>query len=250
MILAHKPDVDVHDDGDRTPLQWAIFHRSLTAVKLLIEAKCSLEQSTTSKPKPLFMAIDEHCPDIVRLLADSGAELHGTELTYSALHRASSVGDAGVLNVLMERSEVLKDVQVQHDSDGCTPLHYLAEVTNDDIITAADAMIAAGATISVEDAKGNTPLHHAAKAGSLVMVKRLVNAGAVIEAQNQQGKTPSDVANAKQHKEIVAFLGGTFKKKWHTFDRTESFKLDVPSMKLDGKMDGLKSKFKRTSIGK
>ena len=65
---------------------------------------------------------------------------------------------------------------------------------------------AAGASIAAEDAKGNTPLHHAAKAGSLVVVKLLVRAAAVMEAQNHAGKTPSDLANAEQYKEIVKYL--------------------------------------------
>lgn len=229
MILAHSPDVDIADDRDHTPLQWAIHHQSLAGVRLLIEAKASLEKST-SKPKPLFLAIEQKCPEIVKLLADSGAELHATESESSALHKAASVGHVGVLNVLMDRPEVLPDLQVRYNLDGCTPLHYLAEVTNEQIAAVGEAMIEAGASFTAEDVKGSTPLHHAAEKGSLAMAKLLVLSGAVTEAQNHAGKTPSDLANAKQHKEIVELLGGQFQKKLFG-DRTTTFKMPS-SMKL------------------
>ena len=105
----------------------------------MIEAKCSLEKSTDSIPKPLLMAIDERSPETVTLLADSGAELHATEVTSSALHRAASVGHVGVLKALLERPEVQSDFQVRNSMDGCTPLHYLAQVGDEEISAVGDA---------------------------------------------------------------------------------------------------------------
>lgn len=255
MILAHKPQLDVQDGLDHTPLQWAVFHQSVIGVQLLIDAGCSLEKSTAKKPRPLLMAIDERSPEIVRLLADSGAEVHATDLTSSALHRAATVGHIDILNALLERPEAQVDLQGT-DIEGCTPLHYLSQIKNEQVTTVGDAMITKGASITAEDAKGNTPLHYAAKAGSMVMVQLLVRWGAVTEAQNRAGKTPSDLAN--QYREIVEFLGGKFKKKWRPLDRTESYiervsTVSLPradTFKTDGaKFDGMFNKFKRASKG-
>lgn len=246
---------------DRTPLQWAIDHHSLVAVRLLIEVKCSLEQSTAVKPKPLFMAIDEKSPEIVKLLADCGAELHATDSDTTALHRAAAVGHVGVLKVLMERPEVLPDLQVHCNLDACRPLHYLAQVVDEEIAEVGNAMIASGANVAgtaAEDVQGSTPLHHAARAGSVSMVKLLIMYGAVMEAQNHAGKTPSDLANAKQHREIVELLGGKFEKKFINLgERTKTFKLpEVKSplrsetFNLDAagaKLGVLRGKFGRSS---
>ena len=131
------------------------------------------------------------------------------------MHYAAQVGAGIVILALLEVPTCAPDLH-SLDANGRTPLHVIAKAPIKTITTAVEAMIAAGASVSAEDSNGFTPLHAAAKAGSTAMTKMLVQAGAVTEAQNHAGKTALDIARAKQHREVVEFLGGQFKKKkWY-----------------------------------
>jgi ankyrin repeat protein len=52
----------------------------------------------------------------------------------------------------------------------------------------------AGAQLQVKDGSGNTPLHYAAKAGKVDLVKYLVSKGADVSSRNSHRHTPYDVA--------------------------------------------------------
>ena len=56
------------------------------------------------------------------------------------------------------------------------------------------------------DGDGMTPLHHAARDGNAVLVHYLINKGAKIEIQNNQGKTPLHLAATFDRKDAVAAL--------------------------------------------
>jgi len=76
-----------------------------------------------------------------------------------------------------------------------SPLHYVCiDNTPDKMIKTAKELIAAGHDVSAPDNDSWTPLHFAAQANSLGVVKLLIENGANIEALEINGNTPLWVA--------------------------------------------------------
>lgn len=63
-----------------------------------------------------------------------------------------------------------------------------------------------GASVTTTDNAGMTPLHWAAVKGSKVCVSHLIEAGAEIDAKEESGKTPRDMAD--ELKGLVPFNKG------------------------------------------
>ncbi len=63
-----------------------------------------------------------------------------------------------------------------------------------------------GAGVPAAGASASTPLHDAALAGNLRQVKRLVAAGADVNARNEQNWTPVDAALLMDHNDVAQYL--------------------------------------------
>jgi hypothetical protein len=142
---------------------------------------------------------------------DAGNDPNGKK-GRTRLHIACLYGDVAVAALLLDSgadanmatSLVAKSLR-RWDSD--TPLlHTAAERDNPDII---DLLIESGATVNLEDDNGNTPLHIAAGYSNKVVVWALLNGGANIHAKNNEGETPYDVAIKNKKTELTEILGKT-----------------------------------------
>jgi len=72
----------------------------------------------------------------------------------------------------------------------------------------AEVLLDHGADPNVRDKFGMTPLHVAAMRGNMDLVRRLVEVGATTEALNCLVKTPADVAEDNEHKDVANYLKG------------------------------------------
>nr|CAH7721312.1 unnamed protein product [Callosobruchus chinensis] len=99
---------------------------------------------------------------------------------------------------------------IESDYDGMNILHFLARDDNEEVIKLIfkNVDLKYGATVDLQDKKGMTPLHFAAKNGSLYMVKSLIKKKAVIEVPNKDVMTPLHFAAIYGHSSIVRCLVG------------------------------------------
>ena len=74
---------------------------------------------------------------------------------------------------------------------GATALAMAIAARNEAV---SDLLLGSGASITLEDRTGNLPLHAAAQAGDVEMVKKLIAKGALVDAKNRAGQTPLMVA--------------------------------------------------------
>ena len=110
---------------------------------------------------------------------------------------AAERGDADALKTLLQF-----DANVNlPDGQGNTPLHY---VRNN---TCVDILLAAGADITARNSFGHTPLHMVCRgAGSLPLLKRLIEGGININATDHSGETALCTATFGKHAECALHL--------------------------------------------
>ena len=113
------------------------------------------------------------------------------------LFRAVWTDDIAVL------SNTHTDVNIK-DPLGRTPLHIAVERGYGDI---AMFLVENGAEVNITDANGNTPLIFIIhKTGDLQITRRLLEKGAVVNAQNRTGETALMYAAWRGHSDIVQLL--------------------------------------------
>ena len=183
--------------GQCTALHLAVEANNYDGVKKLIElSKCDkrlLEAKTGAKgfdkdETALHLAARKGIPDIIKLLLDQGSEP-------GARSRASK-----------------------------TPLHRAIQSGNKTAVAAIiNHEMHPPALIFEPDSKGNTALHLAAEVGSIEMVAEICEAAkeqsaklprdirelesfADIPNHNQGGKTPLDLARARDRADVVSYL--------------------------------------------
>ncbi|MEM9450055.1 MAG: ankyrin repeat domain-containing protein [Cyanobacteria bacterium P01_E01_bin.6] len=87
---------------------------------------------------------------------------------------------------------------------GETPLHWAAAYGTADITM---SLVSQGASVSAVDSHQDTPLHWAAWAGNQESVETLVNLGVPLSPQNADGETPLDLARYyHDHASVAMFL--------------------------------------------
>ena len=91
-----------------------------------------------------------------------------------------------------------------------TPLLRTIAIPDEQRITAldqiAEALVKAGAPLSIMDDQDNTPLHKAATHGNSRLAKLFLERGASIDAQNNDGQTALDIALTTHRRPMVDLL--------------------------------------------
>jgi hypothetical protein len=117
----------------------------------------------------------------------------------SPLHSAAYYEDLEMVQVLLDYGV---DVNAQN-RDGETPFEFsLRRHTNDRVYRLLHEH---GADPNVPD-DGVTALHRASRDGRIERVRLLVEYGASVEVQDEEGKTPLDYASEAQRDEVVKLL--------------------------------------------
>jgi len=122
----------------------------------------------------------------------------GTAAERSPLHQAVCDGSLEEVQRLLQDTFNQGDGALNRaDEGGFLPLHsaccLMISMKDENFKSATkivSCLLDAGANISKEDAKGNTPLHWAARACDIEVVSLLLSKNASINAQNCDGETP------------------------------------------------------------
>eukprot|EP00727_Mastigamoeba_balamuthi_P010339 m51a1_g5928 hypothetical protein (1698) ;mRNA; f:76007-81482 len=146
---------------------------------------------------PLLCAITAGQQSIVEALLAAGASAnaHNAKTGDTPLHRAALLGSQAIVEALLrhgaDANVFFKDV---------TPLIRAALMGYDGIVA---ALLKGGAEIDLAMSNGCTALHVAAGDGNIVVVERLLLAGADPSRKDNSGQTPVDHARSHGHARIV-----------------------------------------------
>ncbi|XP_028846860.1 ankyrin repeat domain-containing protein 10b isoform X2 [Denticeps clupeoides] len=102
------------------------------------------------------------------------------------LHRACRDGDVGALAALLQRATDAAELAVEDSFYGWPPLHWAAHFGKDYV--------------------GETPIHKAARAGSIECINTLLMQGAKADLRNASGLTAADLAHAQGFQECAQLL--------------------------------------------
>lgn len=216
VLINAGADIELKDDLGRTPLM-AMLGKEVCVEKLnvLLKKKPKINAMDNEGNTPLnhSMLSGTTSPQIVDLLIAKGAKLN---LLAGGKDRASTQAIFFAANYSPQQlCKLIETLSRQggdftgKDSKGVTPLHCLMKVTAGMYPDVVASALQAGNAIDAKDDNGNTPLMVAAQYGkgwnsgqskrepkygysnsNPRIIEALIRAGADVNAQNNQGKTP------------------------------------------------------------
>ncbi|XP_066264208.1 ankyrin-1-like [Branchiostoma lanceolatum] len=178
ILLKAGAEVNIQDKKGQTPLHCAAMAKDLASAQILLENGARVDIGKDDGDTPLHIAVREV----------------DTQLCHHLIQQESG-----------------KTAVNQKAHDGATPLHLAIEASvrrcaRQDRMAVVQLLIDNGADLTSQK-HGLTPLHLAAEAGFIDVVKMLVEAGADIHAEAlKTGLTPLDMAIHTNKQDIVDYL--------------------------------------------
>lgn len=158
--------------------------KSLDILKKLVEAGADVNIPTPNGHRPIFLAITRGSEEIFRMILSARPDLDVVDSEgYTPIHAAVRGEEEGILSILLEQSQVLREkygVESSFDINkpneiGETALHVAAARGN---VAFARILLDHGADVNPRDDASSTPLVEAISSGRSDMVKFLISRGA------------------------------------------------------------------------
>ncbi|XP_068697924.1 transient receptor potential cation channel subfamily A member 1 homolog [Montipora foliosa] len=203
-----KKAINKGDEGDITPLHYAVRYGHADVVKLLADYGADVSKPGEDGASPLHFAARFRANTAFPSASRDSLALDGVDsevnavvapLTMALSAESVAQGDAnhsyGMQIPTEESSESLIVYLVEQGSDvnvrdnyGMTPLHHAASKGN--LTAVIELLQCKEIKVDELDASGSTPLHCAATEGVAEVVKALLDAGADVRAKDSEKMTP------------------------------------------------------------
>jgi ankyrin repeat protein len=190
MLLSAGANVSARNTSGRTPLLTladqkvrADIRNYIESAELLLDAGANVNETDYSGNTPLILAAEHGNPDLIDFLISKGANLyHANYIGQTAAYILAGNGYTDALTVFR------KHAGAKALAPDTTPL--LVEALSRNHPDTAMMLIDCGARINQRDRGGDTPLMIAAgRPGAYKVLKRLIQLGAAMDAQNSSGLT-------------------------------------------------------------
>lgn len=172
-LLADRANPNQRDQAGRTPLHVAAFGSHYDAIRALVSAGSDINALEAGRYDVITIAAVKDDVRMVKLAIELGGNPKAITSRYdgTALIAAAHLGHAEVVSEL-----IAADAPLDHVNNlGWTALMEAVVLGNGGVrhVAIVRALVAAGATKTIADRDGATPLHHAQRRGYLAMVDLL-----------------------------------------------------------------------------
>ena len=192
---------DTKHNADRSAGLCPAMWSDPAVCRVLIDAGADLHTKNEWQESPLRYACKEGALDVVKMLVEAGARVRDTGKNDGLTCLFDAVRNEYI--EIVRYLLCLPEVDVNHqDAEDYTPLHDAAGHT------VVQVLIDAGADVDTQNDEGCSPLHSACESRELDIVKTLVRAGAGVRAANDKGETCLITAVHHGRIEIVRYLVG------------------------------------------
>ena len=184
LVGKGKADIDQKTHNGSTPLHLALLKNDKKTARFLIESKADIHLTDEEGNTPLHLAARINATDLVRLLADDKTVNVTNQKGETALFRAVVNNFIDTANYLISMSAI--DLEASPHEDNATPLFVASE---HGCIPIIKKLISAGAKVNASAKTGESPLISACAGGRKKAAKILLKHGAEIDHTTHKGVT-------------------------------------------------------------
>lgn len=192
--------------GNKSLLHMACYYGSIECAKLLIAAGANVNErrNMIDHMTPLYEAFWNDSLELAELLIANGASINNVDANNrTMLHYACWAGSFKCAKLLIEIGLTINVL----DRDENNPLHYAVIGGSEECI---NLLISTGEIdLNAPDTENSqTPLHYACRFDSLKSAEALIAAGADVNMQDKDGKFPQDLTSSSKIIELIASVNG------------------------------------------
>lgn len=196
-----NPDLSVNmnawNRSGKTLLINAISSGDDAVVQQLLQAGANVETECSGGITPLMYTVIHGQLKIAGVLLSRGAQVDTTTSGWTALRKATDLGDWKMVQLLLENGAEIE----ARSPKKFTPNNRSTATTGE-----SQATIHPDSSVDFDDDYGWTPLLRAADLGDEIMVRLLLDHGANIEARNPSAATALSCAAENQHLAVMDIL--------------------------------------------
>jgi ankyrin repeat protein len=185
ILLDSGVNPNYQDEYGVTPLHEAVEYESSNSIDLLLQYESDLTIKDDNGATPLLQACISDNTRIAKLLLSNGANPNTNDKFGSALQCAVVNNNPELVEELIRYNVDLNP----RKPNGSIPLHTASKHGDDEIVK-----LLLKSDINAVNNKGETPLHKAVKGAHMATVELLLEAGPDPTIENNEGRTPRELA--------------------------------------------------------
>ena len=213
LIGKHLEHINARGGRLVTPLVAALRGNYLQVAEFLHRHGADVDVPSVDGCTPLLIACIGGLVEVMHWLLDHGASVNAqNRFLYTPLHTAVVNGRLQAIQVLIEHNA---DIYIR-DVFGRVPLHLAASpLVKRDQVDVMQVLLDHGANPNARDIDSSTPLHHSSwwekegygdRQGTVEGTRLLLKHGAIIDAEDNKGRTPLRLALEHGREDIAVCL--------------------------------------------
>ena len=196
ILLQHKPNLELRDSQNQTPLIVACRLLDSKIVERLLTAGANVRTEDQSRDKMIQDLLRTKNFPILQLLIDNGASLEKLE---PLLHGAAASGEVEIINFLL-KNHLKVDAK---NSRNLTSLMVAAEYKQEATV---QVLVKNGASINAQNYWGSTALHFAVLSNCPEIASLLLEHGADAQLLARDGFSALGLAKSHNHQDIYELI--------------------------------------------